>query len=240
MTILGHPNQLVCDVLIKWGNLFSLAKIFFGDVLTYVTPFNICFPIAGEIFYRTSISYPCCGKFELISVWHHRYHFIDHDDVIKWKHFPRYWPHDDVIKWKHFPRYWPFVRGIHRSPVNSLHKGQWRRALMSSLISARINSWVNNREAGNLRRIRPHYNVTVMICAGNSLVPIEFPAQRPVTQSIDVFFDLRLNKRLSKQSRGWWFEMPGSPLWRPCNDHTAILGRLIYLSIYLLHNNWFK
>ena len=42
--------------------------------------------------------------------------------------------HDDVIKWKHFPRYWPFVRGIHRSPVNSPHKGQWRGALMFSLI----------------------------------------------------------------------------------------------------------
>ena len=38
--------------------------------------------------------------------------------------------HDNVIKWKHFPRYWPFVRGIHRSPVNSPHKGQWRGALM--------------------------------------------------------------------------------------------------------------
>ena len=38
--------------------------------------------------------------------------------------------HDDVIKWRHFPRYWPFVRGIHRSPVNSPHKGQWREALM--------------------------------------------------------------------------------------------------------------
>ena len=38
--------------------------------------------------------------------------------------------HDDVIKWKHFPRYWPFVRRIHRSPVNSPHKGQWRGALM--------------------------------------------------------------------------------------------------------------
>ena len=41
--------------------------------------------------------------------------------------------HDDVIKWKHFPRYWPFVRGIHRSPVNSPHKGPWRGALMFSL-----------------------------------------------------------------------------------------------------------
>ena len=42
--------------------------------------------------------------------------------------------HDDVIKWKHFPRYWPFVRGIHRTPVNSPHKDQWRGALMFSLI----------------------------------------------------------------------------------------------------------
>ena len=44
--------------------------------------------------------------------------------------------HDDVIKSKHFPRNWPFVRGIHRSPVNSPHKGQWRGALMMSLIWA--------------------------------------------------------------------------------------------------------
>ena len=64
------------------------------------------------------------------------------------------WPvmgHDDVIKWKHFPRYWPFVRGIHRSPMNFPHKGQWRGALIFSLICARINDWVNNCEAGNLR-----------------------------------------------------------------------------------------
>ena len=76
--------------------------------------------------------------------------------------------HDDVIKWKHFPRHWPFVRGIHRSPVNSPHKGQWRGALMFSLICAWINSWVNNREAGDLRRYRAHYDVTVMLmCAWN-------------------------------------------------------------------------
>ena len=71
--------------------------------------------------------------------------------------------HDDVIKWKHFPRYWPFVRGIHRSPVNSPHKGQWCGASM--------------------------------FC----------------------FSDLRPNKRLSKQSWGWWFETPSDPLWRLCN-----------------------
>ena len=67
--------------------------------------------------------------------------------------------HDDVIKWKKFPRYWPSVLGIHRSPVNSLHKGQWRWALMFSLICAWINGWVNIREAGNLRRHCADYDV---------------------------------------------------------------------------------
>ena len=74
--------------------------------------------------------------------------------------------HDDVIKWKHFPRYWSFMRGIHRSPWNSPHKGQWRGALMFSLIYTRINGWVNNSEAGDLRRHRAHYNVTVMLTVG--------------------------------------------------------------------------
>ena len=69
---------------------------------------------------------------------------------------------DDVIKRKHLPRYRPFVRGIQRSPVNSPHKGQWRGALIFSLLCARINGWVNNREAGDLRRHRAHYDVTVM------------------------------------------------------------------------------
>ena len=70
--------------------------------------------------------------------------------------------HDDVIKWKHFPRYWPFVRGIHRSPVNSPHKGQWRGALLFSLICAWINGWVNNGEADDLRRHCAHCDVIVM------------------------------------------------------------------------------
>ena len=70
--------------------------------------------------------------------------------------------HDDAIKWKHFPHYWPFVQGIHRSPVNSLHKGQWHGALMFSLICAWINNWINNHEAGDLRRHQAHYDVTVM------------------------------------------------------------------------------
>ena len=79
--------------------------------------------------------------------------------------------HDDVIKWKHFPRNWPFVRGIHRSPANSPHKGQWRGALM-------------------------------------------------------FFFYLRLIKRFSKQSWGWWFETPASSLWRHGNAAGAKCQRI--------------
>ena len=69
---------------------------------------------------------------------------------------------DDVIKFRHFPRFRPFGLGIHRSPVNSPHKGQWRGALMFSLICAWINSWVNNGEAGDLSCHHTHYDVTVM------------------------------------------------------------------------------
>ena len=71
--------------------------------------------------------------------------------------------HDDIIKWKHFPRYWPFVRGIHRSLVNSPHKCPWRGALMFSMICAWTKGWVNNRYAVELRHHRTHYNVTVIM-----------------------------------------------------------------------------
>ena len=61
------------------------------------------------------------------------------------------------------------------------------------------------------------FSALLALCAGNSPVTGEFPAQRPVTRSFDVFFDLRPNKRLSKQPWGWWFETPSWSLWRQCN-----------------------
>ena len=63
------------------------------------------------------------------------------------------------------------VRGIHRSPVNSPHKGQWRGALMFPLICAWINGCINNREAGDLRRYRAHYDVIVMTTDTPYLAP---------------------------------------------------------------------
>ena len=62
------------------------------------------------------------------------------------------------------------------------------------------------------------YSALLAICAENSPVTGEFTAQWPVVPSLNVFFDLRLNELFSKQSWGWWFETPSSPLWRHSND----------------------
>ena len=68
------------------------------------------------------------------------------------------------------------------------------------------------------------YSALLAICARNSPVTGEFSAQRPVTQSFDVFFNPCLIKRLSKQSRGWWFETLSRLLWRHCNGIVAYYG----------------
>ena len=71
------------------------------------------------------------------------------------------------------------------------------------------------------------FSALLAICAGKSPVPGDFPAQRPVTRSFDVFFDLRLNQRLSKQCWGWWFETQSS--------HYDVT--VMYLSNYLDRNH---
>ena len=62
------------------------------------------------------------------------------------------------------------------------------------------------------------FSALLALCVGNSPVTGEFPSQRPVMWSFDVFFDLRQNKPFGKQSRGWWFETPSCSLWRHCNE----------------------
>ena len=69
------------------------------------------------------------------------------------------------------------------------------------------------------------FSALLAICAENSPVPGEFTAQRPVRRSFDVFFDLRLNKRLSKQWWGWWFETLLHPLWRHRNEISSAKWR---------------
>ena len=101
--------------------------------------------------------------------------------------------HGDVIKWKYFPHYWPFVREIHRPPVNFPHKGQWRGALMFTLICARMNGWVNNGEAGDLRRYLAHYDVIVM--------------KRDITKHI---ISCHFVVRCCWPCAGWWLGSVGS------------------------------
>ena len=85
-------------------------------------------------------------------------------------------------------------------------------------------------------------------CVENSPVSGEFPAQRPVTRSFDVLFDLRLNKWLNKQSQGWWFVTPSCPLWRHYNEimvswvegvRDRVRVRWVLASNYRLHLIWF-
>ena len=86
-----------------------------------------------------------------------------------------------------------------------------------------------SREIGNSNYgiTLKHFRITGL-CAGNSPVSGEFPSQRPVTRIFDVFFDLVLNKRLGKQSWGWWFETLSCPLWRHCNECIYTLTAVMF------------
>ena len=104
-------------------------------------------------------------------------------------------------------------------------------------------SYVNAKCNIMLQYSKPHimmtssngtiFRVTGPLC-GEFTGPGEFPAQRPVTRRFDVFFDLRLNKRLSKQSWGWWFETLHWSLWRQCNGGVAIVFHEVHF-IYWEH-----
>ena len=78
--------------------------------------------------------------------------------------------------------------------------------------------WLHARNQSRRRHQMETFSALLALCAGNSPVIGEFPAQRPVTRSFDVFFVLSLNKRLSKQPWDYWFETTSLPLWRPSND----------------------
>ena len=167
--------------------------------------------------------------------------------------------------------------GIHRSPVNSPHKGQWHGDFTFSLICAWIKvaqtvvwlliwdailtalQWYH-KNADHFawlcfvvviwvmdvivhpcpsfnawwRHQMETFSALLAFCAGNSPVPGEFPAQSPVTRSFEVFFDLRPNKRLNKQSWGWWFETPSRPLWRHSND----FAWLCFVVVIWMMDSW--
>ena len=133
--------------------------------------------------------------------------------------------HYDVIKWKHFPHYWPFVRGIHRSQMNSPHKGQWHRVLMFSSMYA-SNGWVNNQDTGDLST---HYDVTVMILE-KELVTQNHTSNSVVNQWNAIQFSHVGNQWNIKfkiiYQKYWWFVIPMSllkVLWHFALSTTALL-----------------
>ena len=98
---------------------------------------------------------------------------------------------------------WPFIKGVLWHLIDIVNSTAITEADMMTSSN------------GNIFRVTD-------LCAGNSPVIVELPhkgqcSQRPMTHSFDVFFDLCLNKQLSKQSWGWWFETPLCSLWRHCN-----------------------
>ena len=101
---------------------------------------------------------------------------------------------------------------------------KWLMGISNHDVIQRPVGLFNERSAGHIspltwwRHQMETFSALLALCAGTSPVTGEFPTQSPVTQGFDVFFDLRLNKRLSKQSWGWWFETPSRPLWRHCNE----------------------
>ena len=151
---MSHPlYDNTFEIIASWRNLqVSIPIVLFTNEVGWLVLF--------VTWWACNINYWHSLMYEVITLCHH----------CAWWCLGTYWcqfisslnDHDDIIKWKHFPYYRPFVQGIHWSPVNSPRRGQWRRALMFSLIWAWINGWVNNRDAGDLRCHRADYDVTVM------------------------------------------------------------------------------
>ena len=81
------------------------------------------------------------------------------------------------------------------------------------------------------------FSALLILCAGNSPVTGEFPIQRPVMRGFDVSFDLRWNKRLSKQPWGWWFDTPSCSLWRHSNAETPIHAIIWHLVVTIQAGN---
>ena len=127
-----------------------------------------------------------------------------------------------------------FVLGIHRWPVNSPHNRTVRREMFPFndviracvLLCFVLFIFMMTSSNGNI------FRVTGPLC-GEFTGPGEFPTQRPVTRSFDVFFDLLLNKRLSKQPWGWWFETLSWSLWRHCNVLFIYTYSSVWLHVYL-------
>ena len=121
------------------------------------------------------------------------------------------------VKWQPFCPGWDELKPSSAGPVYI-----WDLNLVITLLKMSpqcSQCWAISRHSANpwWHHQMETFSALLALCPGNSPVTGEFPGQRPVTRSFDVFLDLPLNKRLSKQSWGWWFETPSASLWCHCN-----------------------
>ena len=120
-------------------------------------------------------------------------------------------------------------------PCVHVHKTGWAQSLINIIFRAMLGCKLLKYSAWWRHQMKT-FSVSLAICARNSPVTSEFPSQRPVTWSFEVFFDLRLNKRLSKRSWGWRFEAPSCSLWRHCNELNLFLSLVASLVLGPLCN----
>ena len=140
------------------------------------------------------------------------------------RHVNSLWPSDAIWHWT----YWSTLVRVMACCLTAPSHYPNQRWLISEL------RWKSHE--GNSRWYLSHpwwrhqmetFSALLTICAGISPVPGEFPTQRPVTRSFHVFFDLRLNKRLSKQSGCWWFETLSCSVWRHRNESPDLIWKLL-------------
>ena len=126
----------------------------------------------------------------------------------------------------------------------------WHGGIIVLCQSCIIMAWINNQSAIVFCQCcimvdwtwwHPQmetFSALLGLCAGNSPATCEFPTQRPVMWSFDVFFDLRLTEQLSNQSWGWWFEMPSCPLWCHNNDQSfkTHASTVLWSPVSVCHN----
>ena len=161
---------LIIEALTRlpWKVMYTLVILLLSNCVL-VVPYSVSDfgqLLRAELFWNCKKEGACIFFHISIFRWHnYEKHVLwdDKDPFMLHNQFRgSFWP-GMMTSWKHFPRSWPFVRGIHRLPVNSHHKGQKRGGLIF-LYAHWINGWVNNREAGDLRSHRTHYDVIMALC----------------------------------------------------------------------------
>ena len=120
-------------------------------------------------------------------------------------------------------QWWFDPRSVYKSKPLEVVMWYWR--------SFKLYANINLMQTSQNSRLSVYMKISALLalCAGNSPVTGEIPSLRPVSRSFDVFFDLRLNKSLSKHSWGWWFETTSCLLWHHCNNLQSFIQYLVLM-----------